>query len=80
MWKNRLIVYSPNARQQPEKEEEAVALGERWQKGKDAVYGQRQDQTAATASFISQTAPQERSDHHAQEDHQTCTDTDTHER
>lgn len=28
----------PNARQQPEEEEEAVALGERRQEGKDTVY------------------------------------------
>jgi len=64
----------PNARQQPEEEEEAVALSERRQEGKDAVYLQRHDQTASTAHFVGQTSPQERPQHHAHEDDQTCTE------
>lgn len=66
----------PDARQQSEEEEEAVALSEGRQEGKDAVQGQRHNQTATPAQFISQTPPQEGPHHHAQEDHQTCRQTE----
>lgn len=61
----------PNARQEPEEQKEAVALGKRRQESKDTVYSQCHSKAAATAHFVRQTAPQERSDHHAQKDHQT---------
>lgn len=61
----------PNARQQPEEEEEAIALCERRQEGRDTVYSQGHDQTAAAAHFVCQTAPHERSHHHAEKDDQT---------
>lgn len=70
----------PNARQQPEEEEEAIALGERRQEGKDTVYSQCHNETAPTANFVCQTPPQERAHHHAEKHHQTCTDRQTHRR
>lgn len=64
----------PDARQEPEEEKETVALGKWRQESKDTVYSQCHNKAAATAQFVCQTAPQERSNHHAQKDHQTYTD------
>lgn len=66
-----VVVYLPNTREQAAKQEGAVSLDKRGEESKDAVDGERDEQSLSTANPISQTTPHKSTHHHAQVDNES---------
>lgn len=71
-WTAHTSAHSPETGDEPEEEEESIALDEGGDEGEDGVDGQGDDQALPPAHLVSQSSPHERSQHHAQVHYQSC--------
>lgn len=70
------IIYTtfnlPNTWEQSAKQKGAVALDEGGEEGEDAIDGERDEERLSTAYPVSQSAPEESTDHHPKIYDETC--------